>query len=252
MQMLKSIVLSAVMVCFMIVAINAQEPPPFAKDVSQGQSQNEGITTGCVITYGEILEPPYFVVYEDGKISINSITVVPKKKDPNREIPRIVPSEKSKKEHELNQAIGKRYEEYENKFGKEKAMEMVVDEFKNHEMIDDIRIAPHRIEFRYVGDKNYQRMNLSPTPSISQEEKEAQFKQRADGFKYSLDKGNMIVFGYDYTSTLQKRDADKVSNIINRIKIGEISVFTGKQEIEKFLRNEGISDDIVKNLQMNR
>ncbi|MCP4634629.1 MAG: hypothetical protein GY855_17000 [candidate division Zixibacteria bacterium] len=250
MQVLKSIVLSAVVVCFMAIAVNAQEPPPFKKDVSQGQSQSEGITTGCVIAYGEILEPPYFVVYEDGVVTINDIPFVPKKKDPNKETPNIVPTEESMNRHALSQALWKYYKENKSQFGRQRAMEKVVEEFSNHEMIDDIRVGFPDIEYKLKGDPDYQIMRISASeiPPLSTEKKDEQIREYADKIKLLLNSGYMVTFGYKYESHFTEKTSKEIINVINSLKTGKINTQSGETLIYEITKGKYLANDVINNL----
>ncbi len=255
MQVLKSIVLSAVMVCFIAIAANAQEPPPFAKDVSQGQSQNEGITTGCVIAYGAILDPPYFVVYNDGVVTINDIPFIPKKKDPNKKTPKFKLSENSVRTHNFIREFERNYKKYYKLYGTQKANEMIYDEFKDHELIDSLEVKSDLAivkfkdgneEYLFLYNKSSEYYEEHP---VTEQKREEQIRDYADRIIPLLKDGWLITFGYEYDSYFTVSKSKEIMDAINKMKSGEIDVQTGKDQINEITGGvKNLTKDIIDNL----
>jgi hypothetical protein len=98
----------------------------------------DGIHNGLFIYNGVKVPQPYFVTMRDDTIYINDIPFSPRRRDPS-ELPRkIEVTELAKRKHEFLRSLQAKSGDYYRKYGKDKAKQMIQDEFGNDTLVTEI------------------------------------------------------------------------------------------------------------------
>ena len=256
MRFLRLITLSAALSGLVIISASAEEPDKFIRDGQPEQSEQKedaGITTGCVIAYGEILEPPYYVVVKDGILFINEIQFQPRKENPNapKRERKTHFSEFSTKKYEFKKGLIDAYTENYRRFGREKADQIILDGFRNSELISKAELINGSLRIQFIDEKSPIRINLSSyismigwTPPTQQELAEGE----AGLVRLSLNMDLTILFSYGYDMSLNSVLSERLEKIISQLKDGKVSVADAEAEIFEITRSSIFTKDIIKSI----
>jgi hypothetical protein len=248
MQLLKSITTIAVLILLSVITQNV-----LADQGQKNETEDEGIMTGLVIAYGEILKPPYYITYNLDTVFINGIRVIPGKGDPNRVVPE-PPVFKITKldsmQYELKTSVPKTFYELLKTHGLEEAREELLKKYKNNELLAEFEFRNGDIYIRFKDEKYGEYMTLKTRLPIEESEEE-KFRLKTEvskkvvkNWRELLEMEVTITFGYGFKNGFYHKDkTDKMLELIQEVEESTISKSEAKEEVRKIL-GPRLADDL--------
>lgn len=249
-------------VCCVPIFANAQENlPPVDASKDKGEV-DQGINTGYVVVYGKLLKPPYYVRFENDTIWINDVFVYPKVRDPNPLPPKTPWYRLDDQERELVTSIRDTYENYREDYGEHQAYDMIVTEFQTNPLLSSMTTVEGSrslilnfkkgVEFsvNFVLTKLESRPMVSmPGPPISKETWRESWERDTEHYRTGLRRGEMLIFAYTNRSGLDSKGAERVRNLVEKIKRGVYTQEEGIEELNKIFVSPRTSQTIIENIE---
>jgi len=208
------------------------------------ETQGDGIESGVVIAFGNIVEPPYLITPVDGKILINGIIFSPREQDPSIQRENIQVSEAQMRRYELFQSIPIKYLEIYKREGKVKANEEILTFLKDNPLIEEIGFKEEYLVIQFTDshiewiDMDSYIKNDSGFYPNSDEKAASRLKQIPNLRSY-LEAGNVIAFGYQYTIKTDFINFSKAQTIIKKVKVGSYADENAREEIIELMGPQG-------------
>lgn len=226
----------------------AQEKKP---GILKEAEVSDAIDRGIVVAFGEKIESPYYIAWDNGKVLINGIVFLPREKDPSEKPKDIQVTDLDIQKHNLIKDCEKSYVDYYTLYGENQAREKILEEYGKHPLISSLVFDGDRLQIEFNdGDHICIMMNTfimaNEGAYPTDEEIKTQRMQNVDRLKSLLQQGWMISFGYEYTLYIPKKEAEKIDGIAIDVKNGKLSHTKGKQEIMQIIRKSKVAEDILK------
>ena len=244
MEKWKMLVVAVVGVIALTTGLSAQEqeeaPGVFRTQEEMEQPEEEGINSGWVVAYGVLLQRPYLVEFRDDTIWINDQQFNPSRKPPGWKRPELTIDEFTKRKYYASDSLVNKFYSYKDEYGIEKAKEMILEEYKNHDVITKVRFGTQRFTMHmYFSDGMHEGFSWEPfeiEPPTEEEILEKRLRE-VDGTKsYLRNNKGMIIFSYDLpVSFLQKDTAENIAKIIMSVKSEKISKEVGENKLQNII-----------------
>jgi hypothetical protein len=252
---IKAIGFGFIILLMISLRLFAQEVPAYMylKEEPKGE-EGKGIQTGYVVAYGEKIPPPYFVTVSGDTLKINGILVRPPLKDPN-ERPLVTHWEKlSDEQRGLASHIESIYKGYLGEMEEKQAQERLIREFKTHPLISTLYFSRDG-KFLYIdfSDGRFlpttvksRQLFFPPSPPGEEPDLAKERREQAEEYRCALRNGGMVLFGYiGLPMTCSGEIAKKVTDIVIRVKRGDLTAEEGEQRMDDLLHYKHRVKEII-------
>jgi hypothetical protein len=224
------------------IELKAQEEPAYMylEPKDKGEEGVERIYTGVVIAYGERIDPPYYVEFKNDTVWINNIPVIPAVRPWHKEQPEVVVTDEDRRRHTLGKSIINDFITYNNTYGEERAISMILEKYLPDTTISEIEfrrkreyVSTIRLKYSdgYLSRLTFSDMRLTDgtivsfTRKIPSQEILKEREIQATIIRSQLKRGFLRIFGLGYGASIHPGDKkDKLLNALEKIAMGEIVV----------------------------
>ena len=224
---------------FVPFCVNSQEEAPgvFRTQEEMEQAEEEGINSGWVVAYGVLLKRPYLVEFRDDTVWINDQQFSPRRKPAGWKRPELTIDEFTKRKFFAMDSLEKKFNQYRKEYGDNKAKEMILEEYKNHDVIIKVEFGPERFSGHiYLSDGWHEGFSWEPfeiEPPTEEEILEKRLRE-VDGTKSYLRNKGMIIFSYKLPISFIPEDiAKELVKVIENLKAEKIKPDAGEKQLQQ-------------------